>query len=69
MKKYRKFIMYLTHISLAGKRLIQSLWAFEIYCRANQEWQWRNTLFIIVKWNNNMYTSIELTRIDRSHVY
>ena len=39
------------------------------YCRANQEWQWRNILFSIVKFNINLYPQIELTGIDRSHVY
>ena len=36
------------------------------YCHANQEWQWRNTLFTIAWLNNNVYTLLELTRIDRS---
>ena len=40
-----------------------------IYCRVNQEWQWRNILFSIVKFNINLYTPLELTGIDRSHVY
>ena len=39
------------------------------YCRAHQEWQWHNTLFTIAKSNTNMYTSLELIRIDRSLVY
>ena len=36
------------------------------YCRANQEWQWHNIVFTL---NINLYTSLELTRIDRSLVY
>ena len=40
-----------------------------IYCRANQEWQWRNILFSIVKVNINLHTPLELTGIDSSHVY
>ena len=39
------------------------------YCRANQEWQWRNILFTIVKLNIKLYTPLELTRIDKSLVY
>ena len=39
------------------------------YCRANQEWQWRNILFTIAKSNINLYTPLELARIDRSLVY
>ena len=43
--------------------------SLELPCRANQEWQWRNILFSIVKSNINLYTPLELTGIDRSHVY
>ena len=39
------------------------------YCRANQEWQWRNIVFSIVKLNINLYTPLELMGIDRSRVY
>ena len=39
------------------------------YCRANQEWQWRNILFTIAKLNINFHTPFELTQIDRSLVY
>ena len=39
-----------------------------LYWRANQNWQWRIILFTIVKWNINLYTPFELTRIDRSLV-
>ena len=39
------------------------------YRRANQEWKWRNTFFTIAKYNTNVYTLLELTRIDRSLVY
>ena len=38
-------------------------------CRANQEWQLRNTLFTVVKLNINLYTPFEVMRIDRSLVY
>ena len=40
-----------------------------LYCCANQEWKWCNILFTIVKQNINLYTPLELTRIDRSFVY
>ena len=36
-----------------------------LYCSANQEGQLRTILFAIVKQNNNFYTPLELTRIDR----
>ena len=39
------------------------------YCRANQEWQWRNTVFTIAQLNTCVYTSLELTPIDRTLVY
>ena len=39
------------------------------YCRANQEWQWRNILFTLVKENINLYTTFELMLINRSLVY
>ena len=42
---------------------------YATYCHANQEWQWRNILFTIVKEIINLYTTIDLTRIDRSFVY
>ena len=29
--------------------LDQNMNNYYMYCRANQEWQWRNTLFTIVK--------------------
>ena len=41
----------------------------ESYRRANQERQYRNTLFAIAKLNTKVYTSLELMRIDRSLVY
>ena len=25
------------------------------YCPASQEWQWRNALMTILKWNTNVY--------------
>ena len=40
-----------------------------LYCRANQEWQWRRALFTIIKSNTNLCTQLELMRIDRSPVY
>ena len=55
----------------AYKELAALLCQTTMYCRANQEWQWRNILFTIAiyKYNTNMYTSFELTQIDRSLVY
>ena len=45
------------------------LWLYMFYCRANQEWQWRNTSFTIAMWNINLYTPLELMWIDRSLEY
>ena len=39
------------------------------YCRANQEWQWCNTLFTISKLKTNVYASIKLNQIDTLLVY
>ena len=39
------------------------------YCRANQEWQWRNTVFTIAQLNTCVYTSLKLTPIDRALAY
>ena len=41
----------------------------QFYCRTNQKRERRNTLFRIDKQNTNVYTSLELTLIDRPLVY
>ena len=41
----------------------------EIYYRTSQEWQWRNIVFTIAKEKNNVYTLLDLARMDRPLVY